>query len=213
MLNIKKNFCYRISHIQNIPQILHNGLCTKHHQNASNDFIRIGNPEIIDVRDETEVRIDGYGYLGEYVPFYFTPKSMMLFNIITGYRQPIVKQYPKDEIIVVRCLIQDLSDSGKFFFTDGQANEKAMTRHYNDLNSLGNIDWDIIQQSDFKRDAADTDKTRRYQAEFLMHEHVPIKNIESIHVYSDKAGNLVNLEMAKTNILIPIHITKQYFFD
>lgn len=193
--------------------ILRDGICTKHHPNASKDFISIGNPEIIDVRDETMVRIDGYGNIGEYVPFYFTPKSMMLFNIITGFHKPIVKQYPKDEIIVVRCLIQDLSVTGKFFFTDGQANEKTMTKHYNDLKYLSNIDWDIIQQSDFKRTSIDTDKTRRYQAEFLMHEQVSVGNIESLHVYNEKAANFVKQEMAKTNALIPIHITKQYFFD
>ena len=138
---------------------------------------------------------------------------MMLFNIITGFHKPIVKQYPKDEIIVVRCLIQDLSVTGKFFFTDGQANEKTMTKHYNDLKYLSNIDWDIIQQSDFKRTSIDTDKTRRYQAEFLMHEQVSVGNIESLHVYNEKAVNFVKQEMAKTNALIPIHITKQYFFD
>ena len=72
MINKGKNFCYRISHIKNMWDILRDGICTKHHPNASKDFISIGNPEIIDVRDETMVRIDGYGNIGEYVPFYFT---------------------------------------------------------------------------------------------------------------------------------------------
>lgn len=213
MINLKKNFCYRIYHIQNIQHILQNGLCTKHHPKASKDFISIGNSEIIQVRDDTLVRIDNYGYIGEYVPFYFTPKSMMLLNILTGFHKPIVKQYPKEEIIVIRCLINDLSNACKFFFTDGQANEKTMTKHYNDINKLHKVDWDIIQKSDFKRDGNDTDKTRRYQAEFLVHEHVPVNKIESINVYNEKAANFIQKEVAKTDILIPIRITKTYFFD
>jgi hypothetical protein len=119
----------------------------------------------------------------------------------------------KEEIIVIRCRIRDLSSLRRFFFTDGQANERNLTSHYNDLSHLDKIDWEIIQKCDFKRDASDTDKTRRYQAEFLIYNHVPAKYIESIHVYNTKAANFVQKEMAKTTLLIPVHITKGYFFD
>jgi ssDNA thymidine ADP-ribosyltransferase, DarT len=159
------------------------------------------------------VGIPGYGNIGEYVPFYFTPKSMMLYNIITGFREPVVKKLPKQDIIVIRCLIKDLSKNCKFFFTNGQANVRTPGAHYNDLSDLDDIDWDIIQRSDFKRSAADTDKTRRYQAEFLVHEHVPVRLIESINVYNDKAKLIVQNEMAKTDLLIPVRIVTQYFFD
>jgi hypothetical protein len=81
ILNQHKNFCYRIYHIQNLPHILENGLCSKHHPAASAGFISIGNPSIISARDSTMVKINGYGNIGEYIPFYFTPRSMMLFNI------------------------------------------------------------------------------------------------------------------------------------
>jgi len=212
-INSGRNYCYRISHIENIPSILENGLCTKYHPKASKKFLSIGNTEIIDVRDEMQVKVSEYGKIGEYVPFYFTPKSMMLFNIITGYKQPLVKKRAKEEIIVIRCLISDLSQSGRFFFTDGQANVSSMTKHYDDLSDLDQIDWDIIQRTDFKRDSSDTDKTRRYQAEFLVFEHVPAKFIESIHVYNDSSANFVKKELAKTDLLIPVHITKGYFFD
>ena len=213
VINKNKSFCYRISHIQNIQHILQNGLCTKHHPKASANFINIGNTEIIGVRDDMPVRLKGYGNIGEYVPFYFTPKSMMLFNIITGHRQPIVPKQRKEDIIVIRCLIKDISKAGRFFFTDGQANEKTLTTHYDDLAALDNIDWSIIQRGDFKKEAADTDKTRRYQAEFLVFHHVPVNYIESINVYNDKAGTFVHKEMAKTDLLIPIRVVKEYFFD
>jgi hypothetical protein len=160
-----------------------------------------------------QVRIRDYGQIGQYVPFYLTPKSMMLYNIITGYREPIVKKHPKEDIIVIRCRIRDLSKLGKFFFTDGQANERTLTSHYNDLSHLDEIDWEIIQKSDFKRDASDTDKTRRYQVEFLVYNHVPSKYIESIHVYNNKAANFFQKEMAKTTHLIPVHETRGYFFE
>jgi len=213
VINKNKSFCYRISHIQNISYILQNGLCTKHHPKANSSFINIGNTEIIGVREDMPVRLKGYGNIGDYVPFYFTPRSMMLFNIITGHRQPIVPQRQKEDILVIRCLINDLCKAGRFFFTDGQANEKTLTTHYDDLAALDEVDWDIIQRSDFKKDAADTDKTRRYQAEFLVFDHVSVNYIESINVYNNKAATFVNSEMAKTDLLIPVRVVKEYFFD
>ncbi len=213
IINKNRNFCYRICHINNLSHILQNGLCTKHHPQASKDFISIGNPDIIDVRDDTLVKIDGYGNIGEYVPFYFTPKSMMLFNIITGYRAPVVPKLNKEEIIVFRSEIIELSKLDRFFFTDGQANVTSITKHYNNLKKISNIDWDIIHNSDFKKVAADTDKQRRYQAEFLVYHHVPISCIESISVYNDKAATFVKKELAKTDIIKTVRVVKEYFFD
>ncbi len=213
LINAEKNCCYRICHIKNISEIFQNGLCNKYHPKASKTYINIGNTEIIDVRDEIPVRISGYGNVGEYVPFYFTPMSIMLFNIVTGFRQPIVPKRQKEDIIVIRCRIKDLSVLGKFFFTDGQANEQTMTKHYYDLADLDKIDWGIIHNSDFKRNADDTDKTRRYQAEFLVHSYVPANVIESINVYNEKAATFVQAEMAKTDLIIPIRIVKEYFFN
>ena len=109
MINKNKIFCYRITHIDNLPFLLQNGIVNKHHHGASSDYIEIGNPEIIDVRSTSAVKIDNYGMIGDYVPFYFTPKSIMLYNIVTGYRHPIVQKRNRSEILVVRCLIEQLS--------------------------------------------------------------------------------------------------------
>ncbi len=213
MINFDKKFCYRICHVHNLPHILLNGLCTKYHPKASKNFISIGNTDIISLRDKTLVKIEGYGNIGEYVPFYFTPKSMMLFNILTGYRAPVVPKLNKEEVIVIRCLIDELSKCNQFFFTDGQANVTAITQHYNDLSRLADIDWEIIDKSDFKKTGDDTDKQRRYQAEFLVHQHVPVNFIESINVYNEKVGTFIKKEMAKTDILLPVHVKREYFFD
>jgi hypothetical protein len=213
VINQNRNFCYRVCHIDNVPHILEHGLCTKHHPMASQNFISIGNPDIINVRDDTRVKIEGYGNIGDYVPFYFTPKSMMLFNIITGFRAPLVPKRNKQDVIIVRCLIEKLSQLERFFFTDGQANVVSITEHYNNLSHLDKVDWKIIQSADFKNEAGDTDKQRRYQAEFLVYHHVPIEYIESINVYNEIAANFVKTALAKTPLLLPINITPEYFFN
>lgn len=211
MINGDKKYCYRITHINNLPLLLQNGIVNKHHPNASSAYIEIGNPEIIDVRSDTPVKIDGYGMIGDYVPFYFTPKSIMLYNIITGYWHPVVPKRDKSEILVIRCLIEELVRLPTWFFTDGQAN-KNFTKHFNNLELLSEIDWTCIQNSNFKNDSGDPDRSRKYQAEFLVHQEVPIDCIESLNVYNQQAADVVADMLNNNNSNLAVHIQPQYFF-
>ncbi|HBB01206.1 MAG TPA: hypothetical protein DCZ19_09085 [Porphyromonadaceae bacterium] len=211
MINEQKRYCYRITHINNLPLLLQNGIVNKHHPNASKHFMEIGNPEIIDVRRAKPVRISNYGIIGDYVPFYFTPKSIMLFNIITGYHHPIVPKRNKNEILVIRCLIEVLANLPKWFFTDGQGND-MISNHYNNLADLIQIDWDCIQQSNFSKNDGDYDRPRRYQAEFLVYNEVPLEYIESLNVYDQITADRVNNLLNKNNINLTVNVQPQYFF-
>lgn len=212
IVNTNKSFCFRITHRDNLVHILKYGLVTKHHKNAATNFVSIGNLEIIDVRSTTSVRMKEYGNIGDYVPFYFTPRSIMLYNIVTGYYAPKVPKRNKEEIIVIRCLIENLAKQPKWFFTDGQANDEETT-HYMDLNNLNKIDWDCIQNSNFSKSDGDYDRQRRYQAEFLVHHSVPFELLESICVYSEKMKNWTEQKLKETGVTIPVHIHQPYFFD
>jgi hypothetical protein len=196
----------------NLAHILKHGLVNKDHEKADGNFVSIGNLEIIDVRSSTKVNIEGYGFIGEYVPFYLTPRSIMLFNIITGHYAPKVPRRSKDELVVIRCLIGTLAQQPKWFFTDGQAND-GETTHFDDLKYLNKIDWDSIQNSNFSKSDGDYDRQRRYQAEFLVHKTVPASYIESISVYNEKMKSWAERQVNKAGIDIPIFIHKPYFFD
>ncbi|EJL71281.1 type II toxin-antitoxin system toxin DNA ADP-ribosyl transferase DarT [Chryseobacterium populi] len=211
MINKHKTYCYRITHISNLSLLLQNGIVNKHHPNASQNYVDIGNPEIIDVRSAMPVKISNYGMIGDYVPFYFTPKSMMLFNIITGYRHPLVLKRNRSEILVIRCLINDLATLSQWFFTDGQGNDMA-SNHYNNLTNLEKIDWQSIQNSDFSKTDGDYDRPRRYQAEFLIFEQVPLIKIESLNVYNKHSADIVTNILNQYNINLAVNIQPQYFF-
>lgn len=145
LINPDKRYCYRICHIDNLRHLLNVGMCSKYHPLADPNFVSIGNIEVINARDTTDVQIAGYGKVGEYVPFYFTPRSIMLYNIVTGHRAPKVPKVPRENILVIRCLIEQLAKCGRYFFTDGQANVSNGTNHFHDLKDLDKIDWSIIQ--------------------------------------------------------------------
>src|SRR5215203_1829265 len=84
-------YLYRITHKNNLTHILASGICNKNHPNADPGYIPIGNGSIIGVRTIHPAKIEGYGNIGEYVPFYFTPSSIMLYNILTGYGVPKIE--------------------------------------------------------------------------------------------------------------------------
>lgn len=191
--------------------MLQNGIVNKHHPNANKNYIDIGNPQIIDVRSTTPVRINNHGMIGDYVPFYFTPKSIMLYNIITGYWHPLVPRRTHSEILVIRCLISDLATLPQWFFTNGQGNDIA-SHHYNNLANLGQIDWQSIQNSIFLKSDGDYDRPRRYQAEFLVHRQVPLTSVESLNVYNNQAANIVTNILNQNNINLAVNIQPQYFF-
>jgi hypothetical protein len=212
ILNKNRDFCYRITHQDNFAHLLKFGLVHKNHAQADANFVAIGNSEIIDVRGTTPVRIEGYGNIGDYVPFYFTTRSIMLYNIITGYYAPKVPRREKDELIAIRCKISTLTREQQWFFTDGQAND-GESRHYNHLRHLNNIDWDCIQHSNFSKSDGDYDRQRRYQAEFLVYNQVPTACIESINVYTAEMKNWAEQEIKRAGLKIPVNVQKYYFFD
>lgn len=201
---------YRITHRDNLAHVLQYGICQKNDINANPDYKAIGHKDIIGKRTDHPVKIDGYGNIGDYIPFYFTPKSMMLYNILTGYGVPKV---PPNEIIFVATTVSKLiSCESDYFFTDGQANTR-ISRHLHQIQDLNKIDWEVIKSGDFRKSINDIDRPRRYQAEFLVKRHVPVNCIEAIVAYNETGATFVKKELARTDLLIPVYIKKSFYFN
>ncbi|WP_367400038.1 DarT ssDNA thymidine ADP-ribosyltransferase family protein [Segatella copri] len=72
-------FAFRIVHIDNIPHVVK--YCLVHNDSpfASDSFVPIGDMSVMDARSTKQLP-DG-SFLSEYIPFYFGPRSPMLYNI------------------------------------------------------------------------------------------------------------------------------------
>jgi hypothetical protein len=182
-LNAEEAQIFRITHISNVPWILRHGLHCRSSGVVDPDFTRIGNASLIDKRQHFPVPIAPRGVLSDYVPFYFTPRSIMLFNIVTGHKDtPIV---PRSEIVTIVARFRNIRESGiSAIFTDQHAVSRT-AQYFHALEHLNNIDWAILRNSDFKLDPDDPGKTLRYHAEALVHGFLPCEQIAGIGCRSE----------------------------
>jgi hypothetical protein len=193
-LTEEKALIFRISHRENAPWIMANGMHCRNSRLVDHNFVSIGNPDLIDKRHRRPVPCSPFGTLSDYVPFYFTPFTPMLLNIKTGFNG--IPRRPIDEIVIFVASLRSMHTKGvPFVFTDRHA-ALATARFSSDLAMLGWIDWAILRSRDFKRDPEDPGKFERYQAEALVHRHLPIAAAVGVVCYNDAVKVTMQREAA-----------------
>jgi len=175
-----KALIFRITHVNNVEWILKNGLHSRNSEMHDPNYVEIGNPDLIGKRAHRVVPVAPGGTLSDYIPFYFTPYSPMLLNIKTGYNG--ITRRPMSEIAILISSLHELAKRGlTFVFTDRHAYlQTAEDSFSSDLKDLDRIDWKLLRARDFKRDPNDPGKFERYQAEALVHTHMPVEALIGI---------------------------------
>lgn len=209
-LNPEKALIWRIVHRDNLPWILDNGLHCANSDVQAPQYVNIGNADLIDKRRSRHVPIAPGGVLADYVPFYFTPFSVMMKNIHSGWS---VQQRSNDEIVILVSSLYRVEQLGlPFVFTNAHA-YPDWTNYYSDLASLGEIDWPILQRRDFKRDPDDPRKMERYQAEALIHHHLPITGLLGIMCYTDAMKERIEQDVAARGLTLSVHARPGWYFQ
>ena len=209
-LNAEKSLIFRITHIENVPWTLRNGLHCKNSNISDPSFVRIGNSELIAKRTTRQIPISPGGNLSDYVPFYFTPFSMMMYNIKTGHGE--VQQFPNSKIVILVSSLRNLADNGvSAIFTDRHAYLQT-ARFFSSLDDLHNIDWPLLQQRDFKHDVDDPEKTDRYQAEALVHKHLPVEHLLGIVCYNEDNKIELQTHRKEAGVQLKIVYRPEWYF-
>jgi hypothetical protein len=209
-LNPEKALIWRIVHRDNLPWILDNGLHCANSEVQAPHYVNIGNVDLIDKRRSRQVPIAPEGVLADYVPFYFTPFSVMMQNIHSGWS---VQQRSNDEIVILVSSLHRVEELGlRFVFTNAHA-YPSWTDYYSDLANLDQIDWTILQRRDFKRDPDDPRKIERYQAEALIHHHLPITGLLGIMCHTDAMKERIEQDVAARGLTLSVHARPKWYFQ
>lgn len=210
ILTPKEALIFRITHVRNIPWILRKGLRCANGGNVDPLFVSIGNPDLIAKRRLRMVDIPPGGTLADYVPFYFTPRSPMLYNIKTGWGG--VKQRPNEEIVILVSSLVTLNERGiPFVFSDRHA-YLLQARFYSDLDDLGNLDFDSLQRSDFVRSAEAPEKFDRYQAEALVFGSLPLDALTGIACYTRDVKLELEAMASEAGVAPRIEVRDDWYF-
>ncbi|MDX9699074.1 MAG: DUF4433 domain-containing protein [Rhodocyclaceae bacterium] len=210
-LNPNKALIWRIVHRENLLWVLDNGLHCGNSAVKAPGWINIGNPELTEKRAHHPVPLPPGGCLNDYVPFYFTPFSPMLRNIHTGWGG-IQKRRNEDIVILVSGLHHVARLGLQFLFTDSHAYYQ-WANYYADLDDLDKIDWPLLQRRDFKRDAEDPAKFERYQAEALIHRHLPVVGLLGIVCYTEALKQRIGQEIQARNLSLTVHARTGWYFS
>jgi hypothetical protein len=211
-LTPERALIFRITHIDNVAWILGNGLHCNNSAVRDPNFIQIGNPDLIAKRPARLIPIPPGGSLGDYIPFYFTPCSPMLLNILTGYNG--ITQRPKREIVIMVSSLRVLSDQGVgFVFSDRHAYLQAAKFSSSVGDLPGFVPWNKLQARDFKRrNADDLESFERYQAEALPHRHLPVAALSGIACHGPTEEAQVRDLVQNAGIQLSVVSRPMWFF-
>ena len=162
------------------------------------------------------------GVVHDYVPFYFAPRSPMLFAINGG--QVANCQWRQQDIIHFETTV-DLALAGNqpFVFYDRNAT-LAFSTAYTDLNHLDTaVAWDLFTEAPcldgfckyWHNKTSDTryvDRMERRQAEFLIHRSVALAQMTRIGVFDAGRQQQAQVILTQCGINLPVEVMPSWYF-
>lgn len=151
------------------------------------------------------------GTVGEYVPFYFAPRSPMLFRIQRGGVEGVSSD-PARLVYVVSSAEAVVEAGHACVFTDGNA-AAAFTEFHDDADQLGDVvDWRLMKATQWANTTDDPDRRRRRGAEFLVHEALPFELVHELGVYDAAARSAVFAAAADAGWDVAVRIRANWYF-
>jgi hypothetical protein len=179
---------YHITHIDNLPAIVRDGCLVS----DATMILRGGPAQSIGMSDikrrrieELDVSCHPGAKVGDYVPSYFCPRSVMLYVICRGNHPSLTYHGGQGPIV---HLVADLhavvrwaeEHRGRWCFS--LSNAGAYYAEFRSrLDELDQLDWHAIEAQDFRAASVKEGK----QAEFLLHGQLPFALVERIGVHSE----------------------------
>ena len=205
-----KTYIYRITHYRNAGFILRNGLyCCNYNGVHDPDFVSIGHQSLIDNRGQSEVKIPPGGVLNDYIPFYFHYKMPMLYHL---YKRK-VKEYQgsQEDIIYLISSIEKVQELGlPFLFTDRHAYLKHK-RVFNNTEHLDQLSWHIIKEDTWHQEYSALRKELK-QAEFLIHQMVPVKAILGFVAHNEEIATFVRKQIQMLGLDLQVAVRTKYYY-
>lgn len=200
------------THVRNLPGILAAG-CLQADSLVDRVALKVeaADLDIKERRKRMGIGIAPYGCVADYVPFYFAPRSPMLYRLandgVANYTEG------QDPLIYLVSSTEAVAASGaSFVFSDGNC-ASTVTRCANDLVLLDSlVDWEVMKARMWANTADDPDRKRRRGAEFLVHQRFPLECLSEVVVRRDTMKKQVNALLAAHRVALPVLVRPGWYF-
>ena len=156
--------------------------------------------------------LNSYPHLrvGECVPFYFFPRSTMLYEIHLANHSEL--SYRGGQVPIVH-LEADLRETTawaehhgqRWAFTDSNAGSSYFN-DWSDLEELGNIDWSAVQARYWQ------DCKERKQAEFLIEQRFSWNLVQRVGVFSRQVQDHVARSLLASTHRPPVQVRTDWYY-
>ncbi|HYI62278.1 MAG TPA: DUF4433 domain-containing protein [Acidimicrobiales bacterium] len=199
------------THQSNLPSIVEHGLLSDTRAQGTVAGVEVGKPEIKTYRRETEVRVGPGGVVSDYVPFYFAPRSPMMYVIHRGAVPGL--QGGSDMLVYLTTTIEGLvAGGGELVVTDRNA-VLAYADQTDDLERLDDIvDWELMRAMFWNDTPEEPDRKERRMAECLVHGSVPWTAIDGIVTKTAERSAEVSSLLADAPHRPPVAPTGDWYF-
>jgi hypothetical protein len=150
--------------------------------------------------------------VGECVPFYFCPRSVMLFLLHRGNDPDLNYQGGQDPIVHLELDLHRVvewaeAQGRRWAFTLSNAGSRYFEDHCN-LDSLDDVNWSAVRATDWRDPAVKDGK----QAEFLVEHEVPWSLVDRIGVFSGSIGQRALAALGAANHQPGVEIKRDWYY-
>ena len=176
---------YHITHVRNLPAIVEAGQLWSDAKRVEMSL----DCEIVGMSGIKQRRLDHLAVtrhpgtmVGEYVPFYFCPRSIMLYILHMGDHPELAYRQGQHPIVHLEADLNDVvawadANGVRWAFSDRNAGS-YLARFCMGVSELDKVDWSAVAATDFR----DMRVKEGKQAEFLVYESFPWTLVERIGV-------------------------------
>jgi len=173
--------------------------------------VEVGSRSVKDQRRTRDVPVGRGGVVADFVPFYFAPRSPMMFAIDKGQ----VPEYADgiDPLVYLVTTVERLVELGtELIFTDGNATT-GFTCFSTDLTEVDDlVDWAIMKEKYWRNTPEDGDRRRRRMAECLAVGPVPWEAFGAVVARSDERSQEAAAQLATIGINADIAVRPDWYF-
>ena len=206
---------YHITHVKNLPQIVQTKVIWSDAKRIELglDCRVVGMSKIKHRRlVEIEVHCHPGTRVGEYTPFNFCPRSVMLYILHKGNHMDINYTEGQHPMVHLQAdldsAIRRAEEHNVHWAISDRNAGTYLAQFYSNRENLDKIDWNAVAATDFRDMVIKECK----QAEFLMHKSFPWELIEKVGVKDTKILTAVRKALSKSDHQPPVDVEPSWYY-